>query len=147
MPQDEARLRALFTGLQQYGRVLVIVDRPKKIGALPIDVARDCGWMVASSPGQAMGKRRPVPRTLLPTRSSDCIWTASPSGSHTHGPTARHGMDLTEAGTKKSLAVSAVPPPRRAGHAFLGRDPLSQVFDAATLAGILVPVPNRLMAS
>jgi hypothetical protein len=28
LPQDEAPLRELFTGLQQHGRVLVIVDQP-----------------------------------------------------------------------------------------------------------------------
>ncbi|WP_170850932.1 hypothetical protein [Arthrobacter sp. OV608] len=35
-PPDEARLRELFTGLQQHGRGLVIVDQPNTIGAFPI---------------------------------------------------------------------------------------------------------------
>lgn len=56
LPQDEARLRELFTGLQQHGRVLVIVDQPNTIGALPIAVARDCGCTVAYLPGLAMRK-------------------------------------------------------------------------------------------
>jgi hypothetical protein len=56
LPQDEARLRELFTGLQQHGRVLVIVDQPNTIGALPIAVARDCGATVAYLPGLAMRK-------------------------------------------------------------------------------------------
>ncbi len=54
LPQDEARLRALFTGLQEDGAVLVIVDQPATIGALPIAVARDCGCQVAYLPGLAM---------------------------------------------------------------------------------------------
>ena len=56
LPQDEARLRELFLGLQQHGRVLVIVDQPNTIGALPIAVARDCSCTVAYLPGLAMRK-------------------------------------------------------------------------------------------
>jgi hypothetical protein len=56
LPQDEARPRDLFTGLQQHGRVLVIVDQPNTIGALPIAVARDCGCTVAYLQGLAMRK-------------------------------------------------------------------------------------------
>lgn len=56
LPQDEARLRELFTNLQQHGRVLVIVDQPNIIGALPVAVARDCGCEVAYLPGPAMRK-------------------------------------------------------------------------------------------
>ncbi|SER35705.1 Transposase IS116/IS110/IS902 family protein [Arthrobacter sp. OV608] len=56
LPQDEARLRELFTGLEQHGRVLVIVDQPNTNGALPIAVARDCGCTVAYLPSLAMRK-------------------------------------------------------------------------------------------
>lgn len=56
LPQDEARLRELFTDLQQHGRVPVIVDQPNTIGALPIAVARDFGCTVAYLPGPAMRK-------------------------------------------------------------------------------------------
>ena len=54
LPQDEARLRVLFTAMQEHGPVLVIVDQPATIGALPIAVARDCGCQVAYLPGLAM---------------------------------------------------------------------------------------------
>jgi formamidopyrimidine-DNA glycosylase len=48
------------------------------------------------------------------------------------------GMDLTEAGTKKSLAVYVVRDPREVpGIAALGPDPLSPSFDVDALAGIL----------
>jgi hypothetical protein len=36
--------------------VLVVVDQPNTIGALPIAVARDCGGTVAYLPGLAMRK-------------------------------------------------------------------------------------------
>ncbi|BCW73492.1 hypothetical protein NicSoilB8_45360 (plasmid) [Arthrobacter sp. NicSoilB8] len=56
LPQDEARLRELFTTLQQHGNVLMVVDQPNTIGALPVAVARDCGCEVAYLPGLAMRK-------------------------------------------------------------------------------------------
>jgi len=49
-----------------------------------------------------------------------------------------HGIDLTEAGTKKSLAVYVVRDPQDVpGVAALGPDPFSVGFDADTLAQIL----------
>lgn len=56
LPQDEARLREVFTQLARYGRVLMIVDQPNTIGALPVAVARDAGCEVAYLPGLAMRK-------------------------------------------------------------------------------------------
>lgn len=51
LPQDERKLRDLFTGLQQHGRVLMIVDQPNTIGALAVALARDVGCEVAYLPG------------------------------------------------------------------------------------------------
>ena len=56
LPPEDAKLRAVFTKLQTYGKVLVIVDQPNTIGALPIAVARDVGCEVAYLPGLAMRK-------------------------------------------------------------------------------------------
>lgn len=56
LPQDEGRLREVFTGLQSHGTVLVVVDQPNTIGALAVAVARDCGCKVAYLPGLAMRK-------------------------------------------------------------------------------------------
>lgn len=54
------------------------------------------------------------------------------------GSSTHVGVDLTEAGTKKSLAVYVVRHPRDVPSiAALGSDPLSPDFDATTLAGIL----------
>lgn len=56
LPQDETKLREVFTGLQQHGPVLVIVDQPNTIGALAVAVAQDVGCEVAYLPGLAMRK-------------------------------------------------------------------------------------------
>lgn len=54
LPQDQKRLEELFDKLQSHGRVLVVVDQPNTIGALPIAVARSMGIRVAYLPGLAM---------------------------------------------------------------------------------------------
>ncbi len=54
LPNTEARLRQLFDKLARHGRVLVVVDQPASIGALPIAVARAAGHQVAYLPGLAM---------------------------------------------------------------------------------------------
>ena len=54
LPQDEAALRALYDNLSKRGLVLVVVDQPASIGALPVAVARDAGVDVAYLPGLAM---------------------------------------------------------------------------------------------
>lgn len=54
LPQDQHRLEDLFAQLQSHGPVLVIVDQPNTIGALPIAVARSMGIGVAYLPGLAM---------------------------------------------------------------------------------------------
>lgn len=56
LPQDEAHLTALFNELKEHGRVLLIVDQPNTIGALPVAVARATGCGVAYLPGLAMRK-------------------------------------------------------------------------------------------
>ena len=42
LPQDETALREVIGQLQDHGSVLVVVDQPNTIGALPIAVARQC---------------------------------------------------------------------------------------------------------
>lgn len=55
LPNSEPKLRAVFDKLKaKFGTVLVIVDQPANIGALPLTVARDCGCEVAYLPGLAM---------------------------------------------------------------------------------------------
>lgn len=54
LPNDERRLRAVLADLQGHGVVLLIVDQPAPIGALPIAVAQAAGAMVGYIPGLAM---------------------------------------------------------------------------------------------
>ncbi|WP_439376764.1 IS110 family transposase [Amycolatopsis lexingtonensis] len=54
LPNTEPKLRALFDKLAQHGPLLVVVDQPATIGALPVAVARATGHQVAYLPGLAM---------------------------------------------------------------------------------------------
>lgn len=54
LPQDQHQLEELLTQLSRQGRVLVVVDQPNTIGALPVAVARELGIEVAYLPGLAM---------------------------------------------------------------------------------------------
>ncbi|MED7947487.1 IS110 family transposase, partial [Streptomyces sp. BE303] len=55
LPNSEPKLRAVFEKLTaKFGTVLVIVDQPASIGALPLTVARDADCQVAYLPGLAM---------------------------------------------------------------------------------------------
>ncbi|MFF3350533.1 transposase, partial [Streptomyces sp. NPDC002779] len=52
LPNSEPKLREVFGKLKaKHGTVLVVVDQPASIGALPIAVARDMGCEVAYLPG------------------------------------------------------------------------------------------------
>jgi transposase len=54
LPNTEPKLREVFDKLAAHGRVLVVVDQPNTIGALPVAVARAQGLDVAYLPGLAM---------------------------------------------------------------------------------------------
>jgi transposase len=55
LPNSEPKLRAVLDKLRdKFGQVLVVVDQPASIGALPLTVARDAGCLVAYLPGLAM---------------------------------------------------------------------------------------------
>src|SRR6478609_5538677 len=55
LPNTEPKLRELFAKLKaKHGTVLVVVDQPASIGALPLAVARDMGCPVAYLPGLTM---------------------------------------------------------------------------------------------
>lgn len=61
------------------------------------------------------------------------------------GADAHLGIDLTEAGTRKSLAVYVVRDPQDIpGVATLGPDPLSPSFDLAAFSGILATSPQQI---
>lgn len=53
-PNSEPQLRAVFDKpTAKFGTVLVTLDQPASIGALPLTVARDAGRQVAYLPGPA----------------------------------------------------------------------------------------------
>lgn len=55
LPNSEPKLRAIFDKLTaKHGTVLVVVDQPASIGALPLAVAREAGCKVAYLPGLTM---------------------------------------------------------------------------------------------
>ncbi|GAB2470476.1 IS110 family transposase [Streptomyces incanus] len=55
LPNSEPKLREVFGKLKaKHGTVLVVVDQPASIGALPLAVARDMGCPVAYLPGLTM---------------------------------------------------------------------------------------------
>jgi hypothetical protein len=94
LPNTEPKLLELFAKLKaKHGTVLVVVDQPASIGALPLAVARNMGYLVAYLPGLTMrriadlypgeGYRRNEPRqvTECQTRSQQAgAWLASDDG-------------------------------------------------------------------
>jgi transposase len=54
LPNDETKLRALIGKLKVYGKILLVVDQPATVGALPVAVAGAEGVLVAYLPGLAM---------------------------------------------------------------------------------------------
>jgi transposase len=54
LPNDEAKLRTLIRSLKTRGQVLLVVDQPETVGALPIAVAYAEGVLVGYLPGLAM---------------------------------------------------------------------------------------------
>ncbi len=54
LPQDEAKLRAIIDSLTRHGTLLLVVDQPATIGALPVAVAQAAGILVGYLPGLAM---------------------------------------------------------------------------------------------
>lgn len=48
------KLRSLISDLKQHGQILLVVDQPATIGALPVAVARSEGILVGYLPGLAM---------------------------------------------------------------------------------------------
>jgi hypothetical protein len=54
LPNDWSRLRAVLDKLATHGRLLIVVDQPTTIGALPVTAARASGHNVAYPPGLSM---------------------------------------------------------------------------------------------
>ena len=57
LPNDENKLRSLISDLKQHGQILLVVDQPATIGALPVAVARSEGVLVGYLPGHVANSR------------------------------------------------------------------------------------------
>lgn len=112
----------IVQGVQRFGKFICIdLD-----GLSLVFHLAKAGWVRytehPSSAGLRMGKSNISARILLHRASDD----------------AHIGIDLTEAGTKKSLAIYVVRDPQEVpGLASLGPEPLSPDFDVESLASIL----------
>ena len=82
LPNDESKLRALIGELKEHGQILLVVDQPATVGALPVAVAQAEGVWVAYLPGLAMrriadlhageAKTECATRTSLPRTAAAC---------------------------------------------------------------------------
>lgn len=84
LPQDQKRLEELFTRLEGLGQMLVIVDQPNTIGALPIAVARSMGITVAYLPGLAMRRAADLYPGNVKTDARDAFVIAETARSMPH---------------------------------------------------------------
>jgi hypothetical protein len=120
LPQDEAALRDVITSLQDgHGRVLVIVDQPNTIGALPVAVARDCGADIAYLPGLAMRKAA----DLYPGQSKTDTRDVNRSGANRSREIGRRRFSLASEihrRTQSSRRRARLPRPGRSGHSERG---------------------------
>jgi transposase len=98
LPNDEAALRGVFGELRAHGRVLVVVDQPASIGALPIAVARDLGIEVAYLPGLAMRRIADLHPGQTKTDARDAYVIADAARTMPHTLRRIRGEDETLAG-------------------------------------------------
>ena len=96
----------LISGLKEHGKLLLVVDQPTTIGALPVTVARSEGILVAYLPGLAMRRIADLHAGEAKTDARDAAIIAEAARSMPHalrslrlskstGPEVRpvHGMD------------------------------------------------------
>ncbi|EQD28333.1 transposase IS116/IS110/IS902 family protein [mine drainage metagenome] len=96
LPNDEAQLRALLTGLREHGQLLLVVDQPATIGALPVTVAHTEGIRIAYLPGLAMRRIADLHVGEAKTDARDAAIIAEAAGSMPHAlrtlPTADEAL-------------------------------------------------------
>ena len=73
LPNDENKLRSLISDLKQHGQILLVVDQPATIGALPVAVARSEGVLVGYLPGLAMRRIADLHAGEAKTDSRDAV--------------------------------------------------------------------------
>jgi transposase len=98
LPNDEPALRAVFTELAGHGTVLLVVDQPASIGALPVAVARDMNIEVAYLPGLAMRRIADLHPGQAKTDARDAYVIADAARTMPHTLRQVRGEDETLAG-------------------------------------------------
>ncbi|MBB5939021.1 transposase [Streptomyces zagrosensis] len=94
LPNSELKLRAVFNKLAaKFGTVLVIVDQPASIGALPLTVAREAGCKVAYLPGLAMRRIADLYPGEAKTDAKDAAVIADAARTMPHTPRSLHLTD------------------------------------------------------
>ncbi len=96
LPNTEPKLRELFAKLKaKHGTVLVVVDQPASIGALPPAVARDMGCPVAYLPGLTMRRIADLYPGEAKTDAKDAFIIADAARAMPHTLRAIDGEDET----------------------------------------------------
>ncbi len=96
LPDTGPKLRELFAELQaKHGTVLVVVDQPASIGALPLAVARDMGCAVACLPGLTMRRIADLYPGEAKTDAKDSFIIADAARAMPHTLRAIDGGDET----------------------------------------------------
>ncbi|WP_069885800.1 IS110 family transposase [Streptomyces luteocolor] len=94
LPNSEPKLREVFAKLQaKHGTVLVVVDQPASIGALPLAVARDMGCPVAYLPGLTMRRIADLYPGEAKTDARDAFVIADAARAMPH---TLHSVDLDD---------------------------------------------------
>ncbi|MFD9334941.1 IS110 family transposase [Streptomyces sp. NPDC060028] len=98
LPNTEPKLREVFAKLQaKHGTVLVVVDQPASIGALPLAVARALGCRVAYLPGLTMRRIADLYPGEAKTDARDAFVIADAARTMPHTLRAVEGADETVA--------------------------------------------------
>src|SRR5664279_1125521 len=121
LPNDEAKLRELYGRMKVHGPVLLVVDQPATIGALPVAVALDEGITVAYLPGLAMRRIADLHPGSAKTDARDAAVIADAAR------TMPHTLRAAETGRRKERrahrAVRVRRRPRAADHRHIQPDP------------------------
>ncbi|MFJ5879990.1 IS110 family transposase [Kitasatospora cineracea] len=94
LPNSEPKMRAVLDKLTaKHGTVLVVVDQPASIGALPLAVARDAGCRVAYLPGLTMRRIADLYPGEATTDARDAFVIADAARTMPH---TLRGIELTD---------------------------------------------------
>jgi transposase len=94
LPNSEPKMRAVLDKLTaKHGTVLVVVDQPASIGALPLAVARDAGCRVAYLPGLTMRRIADLYPGEAKTDARDAFVIADAARTMPH---TLRGIELTD---------------------------------------------------